>query len=128
MQENPKGILLLRDELSGWLESLSKSGREGNREFYLESWNGNNSFIIDRIGRGTTRVDAICLSIFGGIQPEKLEKYIDRSMSANGDDGFLERFQIAVYPNELKKWTLTDRKVNEQAQERANAVFKFLDQ
>ena len=35
--ENPRGILVHRDELSGWLRNLDKQGREGDRSFYLES-------------------------------------------------------------------------------------------
>ena len=74
--ENPNGIMILRDELNGWLASLRKHGREGDREFYLESWNGYGSYTIDRIGRGTTHISSLCLSLFGGLQPSKLEKYI----------------------------------------------------
>ena len=33
-------MLLLRDELSGWMRALDKPGHEGDREFYLEAWNG----------------------------------------------------------------------------------------
>jgi hypothetical protein len=36
LNQNPDGLLLARDELSGWLRTLDKSGREGDREFYLE--------------------------------------------------------------------------------------------
>ncbi len=71
LKENPNGVLLLRDELAGWGASLNR--REGDREFYLESWNGNGSFTVDRIGRGTLHVPNLCLSIFGGIQPSKLD-------------------------------------------------------
>ena len=41
--ENPQGILLHRDELISWFKGLDKYGREGDRGFYLESWNGNGS-------------------------------------------------------------------------------------
>ena len=53
LNENPSGLLLHRDELCGWLRSLDKQGREGDREFYLEAWNGTGSYTYDRIGRGT---------------------------------------------------------------------------
>src|SRR5215216_2383024 len=42
--ENPEGMLIHRDELSGWLRNLDKQGREGDRALYLESWNGTGSF------------------------------------------------------------------------------------
>src|SRR5690606_21503852 len=69
--DNPNGIMIIRDELAGWLSSLQKFGREGDREFYLESWNGYGSYTVDRVGRGTIHIPSLCLSIFGGIQPSK---------------------------------------------------------
>lgn len=123
MKDNPQGVLLLRDELSGWLESLYKTGREGSREFYLEAWNGNSPFSIDRVGRGTIHVEALCLSIFGGIQPTKLSEYIDHHSSVQGDDGFLERFQIVFYPELEKGWQLIDREANKEAFSRLMAAF-----
>src|SRR5215217_2435036 len=52
---NPDGILVYRDELMGWLKGLDKVGRESDRAFYLEAWNGNGSHAVDRIGRGSGR-------------------------------------------------------------------------
>ncbi len=127
LQENPQGILLLRDELSGWLESFKQRGKEGSREFYLEAWNGTNSFSIDRIGRGTIHIDALCLSIFGGIQPTKLANYIERTTGPGGDDGFLERFQLAIFPGKLKEWKLVSRLPDQRAADQAIAVFELLD-
>lgn len=127
MRDNPQGILLVRDELSGWLESLSKSGREGSREFYLEAWNGNGSFSIDRIGRGSTFTDSLCLSVFGGIQPERLKRYMERYEVSHGDDGFLERFQLSVFPAPRTRWDLIERKPNVAAMEKIRLIFETLD-
>lgn len=127
LQENPNGILLLRDELSGWLETLNKSGREGSREFYLEAWNGNSSYTVDRIARGTMHVEALCLSIFGSIQPAKLEEYIDNTTSSKGDDGFLERFQMVVYPLKPKSWSLINRAPDLEGEKEAFSAFENLD-
>lgn len=127
LKDNPQGVLLLRDELSGWLDSLTRSGREGSKEFYLETWNGQGSFSVDRIGRGSVHVDALCLSVFGGIQPAKLESYIDRTSTAAGDDGFLERFQIVFYPERPKTFELIDRKPLAGAFDTAFECLSFLD-
>jgi putative DNA primase/helicase len=126
IKENPKGMLVLRDELSGWLKSLQKSGREGDREFYLESWNGYGSFTVDRIGRGTLHVPALCLSIFGGLQPSKIDAYLHQITNNYGDDGLLQRFQILVYPDIQKKWRNVDRRPNKEAAETAQHVFSAL--
>ena len=39
LSANPAGLFVLRDELTGWLASLERSGHEEQRAFYLESWN-----------------------------------------------------------------------------------------
>ena len=65
MSENPAGIMVIRDELTGWLAALERQGREGERAFYLQAWNGDAGFTIDRIGRGSVHVEACCVSILG---------------------------------------------------------------
>ena len=69
LNENPRGLLVNRDELIGWFRSLDRDGRECDRAFYLEAWNGNRGFTYDRIGRGTMDIAALCISIFGAITP-----------------------------------------------------------
>lgn len=76
LSENPHGLLVYRDELTGWLRNLDKQGREGDRAFYLEAWNGTGSYTVDRIGRGTLHIPALCVSVFGGIQPGPISDYV----------------------------------------------------
>ncbi|MGI9076842.1 MAG: DUF3987 domain-containing protein [Gemmatimonadaceae bacterium] len=52
LKDNSRGVLVFRDEFSGFLKSLDKEGHESARAFYLEAWNGTGSFTYDRIGRG----------------------------------------------------------------------------
>jgi hypothetical protein len=128
MADNPRGLFVYRDELSGFLRSLDKVGREMDRAFYLESWNGYGSFTTDRIGRGTTHVDGLCLSIFGGIQPARLQAYVgDALNSTSNDDGLIQRFQLAVYPETPKSWNLIDRTPDSAARNRAARIFDILD-
>ncbi len=128
LNQNPNGLLLARDELSGWLRALDKSGREGDREFYLEAWNGNGRFTYDRIGRGTLHIDALTLSILGTIQPGKLSKYVSGALQyGGGDDGLLQRFQLVVWSDTSAEWKNEDRWPDQQAKDRAFAVFRALD-
>lgn len=69
LNENPRGILLLRDELTGFLRGLDRDDRAQDRAFFLEAWNGIGSFTTDRIGRGTVHVEALCLSVLGESSP-----------------------------------------------------------
>jgi len=48
LNQNPRGILLFRDELTGWLRTLDREGHENDRAFYLEAWNGNGPYTYDR--------------------------------------------------------------------------------
>ena len=126
--ENPRGILVHRDELSGWLRNLDKQGREGDRSFYLESWNGTGSFDVDRIGRGSLHVPALCLSILGSIQPGPLSTYVyQATQGEKGDDGLLQRFQLLVWPDPPSTWRNVDRWPDTEAKNRAYEAFKRLD-
>ena len=127
LRDNPNGMLLLRDELAGWLRTLDKSGREGDREFFLETWNGTGGYTFDRIGRGTVRIPAACLSVFGGIQPGKLNKYITEALShGDGADGLLQRLQLVVWPEELPAWKNVDRFPDSKAKNKAYEIFGTL--
>jgi Protein of unknown function (DUF3987) len=66
---NPNGVLIFRDELTGFLRAMDRDGHEQDRAFYLESWNGCGRFTVDRVGRGTLDIEACCVSMLGGVQP-----------------------------------------------------------
>ena len=125
MSANPSGLFLVRDELTGMLEMLSKPGREGERQFYLEGWNASGqAFKLDRISRGTV-VAQCCLSMFGGIQPDQLQKYIWTWLAKRtANDGFLDRFQLLIWPNISKDWNYVDKMPNAAAAQRVERIFQ----
>jgi hypothetical protein len=128
LNANPRGLVQFRDELSGWLASLDREGREGDRAFWLECWMGTGPYVWDRIGRGTVRVEACAVSILGGTQPGKLAEYVRACCKGgSGDDGLLPRFQLAVFPDPPKDWRYLDRQPNQAAQEEAWRVFQRLN-
>ena len=125
--ENPLGVLLFRDELSGWFRLLDQAGRENDRGFYLESWSGDGSYTSDRIGRGKTHIPSVCLSILGGIQPGPLAEYIrEATRNGRGADGLLQRFQLLVWPDPAG-WEHVDRLPDTKAKDQAYGVFRRLD-
>ena len=96
--------------------------------FYLESWNGTGSFDVDRIGRGSLHIPALCLSILGGIQPGPLSTYVyQATRGEKGVDGLLQRFQLLVWPDPPTTWRNVDRRPDAQARDKAYEVFKQLD-
>lgn len=125
LRENPTGLLVLRDELVGLIATWDREGREGERAFYLEAWNGNASFDTDRIGRGSIFIPNLCVSIFGGIQPDKLIGYLEQAANALANDGMLQRFQVLVFPDH-RHWEWRDRIPAKEARDRAFGVFEAL--
>ncbi|MEO6269834.1 MAG: DUF3987 domain-containing protein, partial [Lautropia sp.] len=108
LAHSPEGILVFRDELMGLLSSWDREGREGDRTFYLEGWNGAGSYSIDRIGRGSQYIKSLNLSVLGGIQPELLGKYLTTLVGSLDNDGRIQRFQMLVYPDPVA-WRWVDR-------------------
>jgi putative DNA primase/helicase len=128
LRDNPGGLLIYRDELTGLLRSLDREGNETARAFYLESWNGTGGFTFDRIGRGTVEIEAACVSILGGIQPGPLGEYLRAAVAGGaGDDGLLQRFQLVAWPDIGGAWRDVDRWPDSAARDRAWAVFERLD-
>ena len=125
LSENPAGVLAVRDELTGWLGELDKPGREGERAFYLTSWNGDAGFTVDRIGRGSIHVPAVCVSLIANIQPTRLRHYLSDA-SVAPDDGLFPRFQILVWPDHPQKWKLVDRQPRADSVETVKRVFCML--
>lgn len=109
---NPRGLLFYRDELIGFFKKLDKDGNESDRAFVLEAWNGNGKYTQDRIARGTVSTN-LCMSLIGGIQPDKITDYLLNAI--NGDnDGFVQRLQLMVYPDK-NKWKFVDEYPNTEA-------------
>jgi putative DNA primase/helicase len=110
MAENPAGLLVVRDELTGWWAQLDRAGREGERAFSLQAWNGDTGHTIDRIGRGSVFVPACCMSMVGGITPGRLRSYlVDALKDGPSNDGLIQRFQILVWPDATPEWRYIDR-------------------
>ncbi|HWQ91555.1 MAG TPA: DUF3987 domain-containing protein, partial [Clostridia bacterium] len=126
LSENPRGILVFRDEMTGLLSSWDREDRQTDRAFFLEGWDGNQPYTTDRIVRGTIDVANICISILGGIQPAKLTAYLLQAAGNLTNDGMIQRFQLLVYPDEPKSWKLVDEVPDQEARRRGFEVFKEL--
>jgi hypothetical protein len=127
LEENPQGILYLRDELVGWLATLDSEGRERERPFFLEAWNGDGGYTIDRIGRGSVRVENLCISLFGGLQPAKLQAYLLDAVSGGAnDDGLAQRLQVLVWPDTSPAWEDIDRVPDIRAEQSVDAVMESI--
>ena len=127
LSDNPAGILVIRDELPGWWATLDRPGREGERAFFLEAWNGDSAFTIDRIGRGTVRVPHCCVSMLGGIQPGRLRSYLaDALKDGPSNDGLIQRFQLLAWPDTTPDWKHVDRASDVASEEQLARVLRSL--
>jgi hypothetical protein len=127
MSENPAGLLVVRDELSGWMSQQERPGREGERSFNLECWNGDVGLTIDRIGRGSIYVPACCTSMLGGITPGRLRSYLtDVLEDRPGNDGLVQRFQVLVWPDCPPNWHYVDRPLDADSEQKVARIFQKL--
>lgn len=108
--ENPRGLLLARDELAGWLGSFdryAKGGKGGADSAHWLSMHGGESIIVDRktgIPR-TIFVPQAYVSVCGGIQPGILNRALGVE---HRESGLAARLLLTCPPRRPKRWTDAD--------------------
>lgn len=83
----PKGLLIVRDELAGWLLGMNTYNDAG-RAFWLESWGGGPYRVERQKSPDPIMVSHLTVAVTGGTQPERLAEMFD----ATADDGLMARF------------------------------------
>lgn len=128
LRQNQNGVLVYRDEMVSLLKSLDDERNVSGRGFYITGWNGDSSYVVDRIGRGfNNHIEAVCISLLGGTQPSKLAEYVSQATNGgSGDDGLLQRFGLIVWPDIDREWQNVDRWPDSEAKNQAFEVFKQL--
>lgn len=106
LSESPAGLLVVRDELAGWVRSFDayKSGRGGDAQAWLEM-NRAGSIIVDRKSGPTLSVPRAAVSIVGSIQQEVLRQVLSGEHLVNG---LAARLLFAMPPERTKQWTDAD--------------------
>lgn len=103
---NPRGVLLARDEIGGWLGSFDRysGGKGGADEAHWLSMHGGECLVVDRKTGAprTIYIPSAAVSVTGGIQPGIL----DRALGAeHRESGLLARLLLAMPPRRAKLWT-----------------------
>lgn len=98
LKDSPGGVLCLQDEMSGWFGAMDKysgggRGAAKDRAFWLQAFNGG-AYSVDRIGRGSSFVPNLSISLLGGIQPDAIRKVAADAV----DDGLLQRIFPIILP------------------------------
>ena len=107
LEENPRGLLLARDELSGLLKSFDayRGGRGGDIAQWLEMHRAGSVTVDRKTGKRTTHVPRASVSICGTIQIGTLRECLTPEYYENG---FSARFLLAAPPKRKKVWTEAD--------------------
>jgi hypothetical protein len=107
---NPRGLLLERDELNGWIGSFdrySKAGKGGaDSANWLSMFNAGPITVDRKTGSPRTiYVPSAAICVCGGIQPA----IFDRALGTeHRESGLLARHLLACPPRQPKRWTEAD--------------------
>jgi hypothetical protein len=111
--ENARGVVVVRDELSGWaraMDQYKQAGRGADRQFWLSAWS--NSYVsVDRKSQPAPLiVGRPFVGVFGAIQPSVLPE-----LGEGREDGLLDRFLFAYPEPVLAGWT--DDEISDEARD-----------
>jgi hypothetical protein len=97
LQRNPRGVALIRDELTGWVAGMDQykaKGKGGDRQFYLSAWAGAPVRIDRKSQDEPVIVPHPFVSVIGGLPPDLLNRLRGEKAIA---DGFFDRI-LFTYP------------------------------
>jgi hypothetical protein len=104
--QNPRGVLLIRDELTGWVKALDqyRGGKGADRQFYLSCWSGEPAKVDRKADRGEPLLvlDPV-LSVLGCVPPGMLGEL---DAGGDGEDGFVHRLLFS-FPDPVphRRWS-----------------------
>ncbi len=104
LKANPRGVLLERDELVGWVKGMDQykaGGKGADRQFWLSTWS-NSRASVDRKSQNGEPLSVLrpFVGVLGAIQPAVLPE-----LAEGREDGMLERFLFAFPKPVNALWT-----------------------
>jgi hypothetical protein len=122
LRARPRGMALIRDELSGLFSNMGRYSGGSDRPFWLEAWNGGRH-VVERVSKSIT-VDHLLVGIIGGFQPDKLARAFD-----GDEDGMYARFLFG-WPATPDYRPLTNEvsEVEPEFQSALNALVRLLSE
>ena len=101
-EDNPRGLLLAKDELTGWVAAMNqyRGGRGTDRQRFLSIWSGS-PIEVDRksSGEDSLLIPHPFVSVVGGLPPSQVCK-LNQGKDDQGD-GFIERI-LFVRPDGVR--------------------------
>jgi hypothetical protein len=103
---NPKGLILIRDELGAWWRGFNRYGGDGERQFWLQAYGGR-QLTVDRkkLGRPVV-IPRLSVSALGGTQPDVLAQLLEGE-----EDGFASRF-VYCFPDPVSGFALSTHPID----------------
>jgi hypothetical protein len=121
-QNNPKGIILFKDEIIGMLKDFNKYHKGGgDKQELMELFNGN-SLRVDRATKDTIYLPETCINIIGGIQPDRIKLLANEENLA---DGFFYRLLFSRVTENVPLSYSTES-VNQSIVESSNFIYQSL--
>ena len=124
---NPRGVLLARDELAGWIGSFDRyaGGKGGADAAHWLSMHNGESIVVDRKTGNprTIYVPQASVSLAGGIQPAILHRALGIE---HRESGLAARLLLTCPPRNPKRWTEADIDPDAEA-EMARLVDRLYD-
>jgi hypothetical protein len=108
LKDAPRGLLLERDELAGWLKSFDayRQGRGGDLQHYLTLHRAGDLCFDRKTGdKDTIFVRRAAVAVTGGIQPGTLKKVLSAECF---EAGLSARLLLAMPPRTKHTWTETE--------------------
>ncbi len=105
LEDNPRGVLLARDEIGAWIGSFDRYvNGAADLQFWIEVWGGIQAS-RDRAGEGNTTITDPVVPVTGTIQPGTLKEKLGE---IHFDTGFASRLILCQPPTRPKRWTEAD--------------------
>ncbi|MFT4593577.1 MAG: hypothetical protein ACI9JK_001289 [Phycisphaerales bacterium] len=99
---NPRGLLMSRDELAGFINGLDQYKGKGSDQQMMLEMHSAGSIYVDRKTSGRLHVETAAVSITGGIQLQILNRVMRDEQFENG---MMARFLLAHPPAEASVWS-----------------------
>jgi len=121
--DNPRGLLLYRDELAGFLGSFNQYNRgEADMQKWIELHDGRHIIIDRKTGDiPTLHIEHPCVSLTGTIQPDVLN---EKLTPAHFQSGFAARLFMVQPPEQKRRWS--DADVTREAKEAYHRLVRRL--
>ncbi|MEW6249649.1 MAG: DUF3987 domain-containing protein [Planctomycetota bacterium] len=105
LEQNPLGLLLVRDELAAWVGAFDRyaaGGKGSDQPAWLSMYDAAPVTIDRKSGKGNYFVERAAVSVLGSIQPGTLSRIFG---TAEREAGLLARVLVAYPPDRPALWT-----------------------